>query len=291
VSLAGLEGQPRAADLLRRALESGRVAHAYAFAGPPGSGRTTAALAFAGALLCERGGCGACRECALVDARQHPDLHLVVPTPPRTNPRGAPAIRIDAIRELERQASLAPARARRKVFVLDDAERMTGETPEAFLKTLEEPPPRTVMILVIPAVRALPATVLSRCQVVRFAPRAADGAEDLAQAAALVAEVRAGGVEALVRRAQAFDRDRPKAEGLVDACRLLLRDVLLARVGATALLGAEAGARAAGAGDWTERGLLRALDVCREARNALAVNVAPRLTVEMVLSHLADRAA
>ena len=166
--LEALADQPRAAQLLRRALESGRVAHAYAFIGPPGSGRSTAALAFAGALLCAKGGCGACRECRLAAARQHPDLHVIVPTPPEKTPKGTPLIRLDEIHELERQASLRPAMAARKVFVIDDAERMTPEGPQAFLKTLEEPPARTVMILVLPTARALPATILSRCQPVRF---------------------------------------------------------------------------------------------------------------------------
>ena len=85
-----LADQPRAAQLLLRALESDRVAHAYAFVGPAGTGRTTAALAFAGALLCARGGCNACRDCRLAAAGQHPDLHVIVPTPPATNPKGAP---------------------------------------------------------------------------------------------------------------------------------------------------------------------------------------------------------
>ena len=82
------------------------------------------------------------RGCSAAAAGSHPDLHVIVPTPPESNPRGARAIRIGAIRELERQASLRPAMARRKVFILDDAERMTDDTPQAFLKTLEEPPPR-----------------------------------------------------------------------------------------------------------------------------------------------------
>src|SRR6267378_2016543 len=163
VALERILDQPRAVDLLRRALASDRVAHAYAFVGPPGAGRMTTALAFAEELLGSA-------------SRQHPDLHVIVPTPPETNARGARAIRIGAIRELERQASLRPAMARRKVFVLDEAERMTGEAPQAFLKTLEEPPAATVMILILPRARALPATVLSRCQVVRFEPRGADAA-------------------------------------------------------------------------------------------------------------------
>lgn len=292
IGLGAVEGQPRAVELLRRALDSGRVAHAYAFVGPIGSGRTTTALAFAQALLCEAAGCGRCRACALVAARQHPDLHVVVPTPPESNPKGARAIRIGAIRDIERRASLKPAEAARKVFILDDADRMTEDAPQAFLKTLEEPPDRTVMILVLASVRALPATVLSRCQIVRFAPRADDEAAVRAEAADLIAEVRERGAEALFRRSQAFDRDRERAERLVDGCALWLRDLLLAQAGAPEhLLPGSADDLRRQAAGWTQDDLLRALEVCREARRALAVNVAARLTVEVLLSRLALRAA
>lgn len=292
MTLDALRDQPRAAAVLRRALDGGRVAHAWAFVGPPGSGRTSAALAFAGALLCPAGGCGRCRACALVAARRHPDLHLIEPTPPETNPRGARALRIGAIRELERLAALAPAMGGRKVFVLDDAERMTEEAPQAFLKTLEEPPPGTVLILVLPRLRALPATVLSRCQVVRFAARADGAAAERARALELLGEVRAQGAEALGRRLERVERER--AEALVDACWLYCRDLLLARAGAPARLlvyadRAEAVAREAAA--WTDEALVAAAGLCREARRALARNVTPRLTLEVVLGHLALRTA
>lgn len=293
MALETIVDQPRAVTLLRRALESGRVAHAYAFVGPAGSGRTTAALLWAAALLCERGGCGACRACRLVASRQHPDLHLVVPTPPEKNPRGPRAIRIDAIREVERRAALAPAMALRKVFVLDDADRMTEETPQAFLKVLEEPSATTHFVLVLTRARALPATVLSRCQGVRFEAREDPRvAAARAEAFALLDAVRAKGVEALFRGADRLDRDR--AEGLVDAYWLVYRDLLLVKSGAPRALLANAeraGDLAREAERWTVEGLLGAIEACRQAREALGHNVAPRLTVEVVLSRLALGAA
>jgi DNA polymerase-3 subunit delta' len=293
--LSGLEGrQPRAAELLRRALAQGRVAHAYAFVGPSGSGRTGAALAFAQVLLCAKGGCGACRSCALVASRQHPDLHVIVPTPPETNPKGARAIRIGAIRELERQAALTPLMARRKVFIVDDGERMTGEAPEAFLKTLEEPPARTVLILVLARARAVPATVLSRCHLVRFRPAATAPDEERAVALQMLDEARTQGIEALFRRSQAFDRDRERAERLVDACWLLARDLVLAKVGAPAALQTDPASVPAVAGEserWRLPELLEIIGLCREAREALAVNVTPRLTVEVLLTRLAGQVA
>ena len=135
--LEAIADQPRAVEQLRRALAGDRVAHAYAFVGPAAGGRFTTALAFAAELL------------RADVTRGHPDLHIVTPTPPESNPKGARAIRIGAIRELERRASLRPALAARRVLILDEADRMTGDAPQAFLKLLEEPPPATVVILVL----------------------------------------------------------------------------------------------------------------------------------------------
>ena len=280
MALERIQDQPRAVALLRRALASGRLAHAWAFVGPPGSGRTATALAFAAELLGS-------------DAPGHPDLHVIVPTPPETNPKGARAIRIGAIRELERQAALRPARAARKVFVVDDAERMTGEAPQAFLKTLEEPPAATVLVLILQRRRALPATVLSRCQVVRFEARGGEAARArAAEALGLLADVRAKGADELFRRTERLDRER--AEGLVDAFWLHCRDLLLAKAGAPAgLVGgpARAAELTREADAWTEAELVRTLDLCRRARAALARNVTPRLGLEVLLSHLALRVA
>jgi DNA polymerase-3 subunit delta' len=294
VALETIRDQPRAVELLRHALAGGRVAHAYAFVGPAGTGRMTTARAFAQALLCETGaGCGRCRGCLLVAGGQHPDLHVIVPTPPERNPKGAPVIRIDAVRELERQASLRPALGGRRVLILDGAERMTSETPQAFLKFLEEPPPGTVVILVLSGVRAVPATVISRCQIVRFQPRdAGRAAAAVGEALALLEAARADGAPGLFRRTDRIDRE--KAESLVDGCWLLCRDLLLARAGAPAALLSDpqrVDALAAEARDWTDEGLRAVIEICRHAREALINNVTPRLTVEAVVGRLLARAA
>src|SRR5207245_11100504 len=106
------------------------------------------------------------------------------------------------VAELGRQAALRTALARRKVLILDDADRMTGEAPQPSLKTLEEPPARTVLILVLERPRAVPAPVPSRCQIVRFAPRRDERATaERDEALDILADVRAKGVEAWFRRA------------------------------------------------------------------------------------------
>jgi DNA polymerase III subunit delta' len=284
VALETIRDQPRAIELLRRALDGGRVAHAYAFVGPAGSGRMTTARAFAAELLRGRDGAA---------SAQHPDLHVIAPTPPESNPKGARAIRIGAIRELERQAALRPALGGRRVLILDEAERMTDDAPQAFLKFLEEPPPDTVVILVLPGVRAVPATVVSRCQIVRFQPRGGGRAATVVgEALELFQAARAEGAPALFRRTDRLDRDR--AEALIDGCWLLCRDLLLARAGApVALLSdpARADELTAEARRWSEESLTAAIAICRQARETLINNVTPRLTVETVVSRLLARAA
>jgi DNA polymerase-3 subunit delta' len=286
-------GQAEAVELLRRALAGGRVAHAWAFIGPHGAGRRTSALAFAKALVAPSGGAAASR----VDRGLHPDVHLLGPTPPASNPRGTPAIRVENIRELERLASLKPAEAPWKVFIVDEAESMTGAAPQAFLKTLEEPPARTVIILVLSQARALPATVLSRCQVVRFRPRAAEGAvallpggagEDRERALGWLAQAQTGGVEAVLRIGEAVGRDREAALAAVETCWLWYRDLLCSQGGADSRLAVFAG-KADGSGRSLDE-VVAGLSACREAWQAIQGNVSPRLTVEVLLSRLTKAA-
>jgi DNA polymerase III subunit delta' len=293
VALDAIEGQAEAVDLLRRAVEGGRVAHAWAFIGPRCSGRRTTALAFAKALVAPSGGAAASR----VDRGLHPDVHLLGPTPPASNPKGTQAIRVENVRELERMASLKPAEAPWKVFILDEAETMTGAAPQAFLKTLEEPPARTVIILVLSQVRALPATVLSRCQIVRFRPRAVAGAVALLpggageyreRALGWLAQAQRGGIEAVLRIGEAVGRDREAALAAVETCWLWYRDLLCFQGGADSRLAVFAG-KAEGSGRPLDE-IVAGLSACRDAWQAIQGNVSPRLTVEVLLSRLTKAA-
>lgn len=296
-----VHGQEAAVALLRRSVAAGRVAHAYAFVGPPGSGRKAAALGLAKALLAADP-----TAAGRIDRGVHPDVAVIAPTPPARKEgaegegKGPLAIRIDVIREIERLAALRVARGAHKVFVVDEAERMTGAAPQAFLKTLEEPPPRTVIVLILTRVRGLPPTVLSRCRVVRFRPRAEPGVPALLPAGREEARervlgwlegARAAGARGVLEAGAGVGRERTEAEALVEACWLWYRDLLCARGGAGAGLlvfgeRARDGARA----DEPER-LLDGLVACREAWHALQGNVSPRLTVETMLARLAGLAA
>jgi len=292
----GIVGQDEAVALLSRALAADRVAHAYAFVGPPGSGRRRTALALAKALVAPGGGPVAAR----VERGVHPDVRLIQPTPPEKNPKGPLALRIDDVRALERMAALRPVEAPWKVFIVDEAERMTVATPQAFLKTLEEPPDRTVIILILAQLRALPATLLSRCQIVRFRPRHAEGTvallpdgrdEARRRALGLMGRAEREGVEAILQAGEHVGRDRQTAEVLVETCWLRTRDLLCAQAGAASHLAVFPDAGEPARAHRSLDGLLARLTACREAWHALQGNVSPRLTVEVLLGRLAREAA
>jgi DNA polymerase-3 subunit delta' len=159
-------GHPRPLAILRRALASGRIHHAWLFHGAEGVGKRTVAEAFAQALLCEApgpdGGCERCPACAKVRAGTHPDLHRLDVPGERSR------IPIEQFHALEAGLQMAAFEGRRRVALIDKADLLSREAQHAFLKTLEEPRPDTVLVLVTPRPSALLGTILSRCQRVAF---------------------------------------------------------------------------------------------------------------------------
>jgi DNA polymerase-3 subunit delta' len=202
VRLADVRGHERVRSILSRALERDRLPPALLFAGPEGVGKKRLALAVAQAALCERAPaaepCGACRACRKVSAalepgrlealrqeadrhpdedvwrnfRLHPDLVLAEGwwLTKTGRPRPEPEIRVGQVRDLIAEITGAPFEARRRVFVVDDAHSMNEAAQNALLKSLEEPPPRSHVILVSAASLGLRQTIRSRCQIVRFGP-------------------------------------------------------------------------------------------------------------------------
>ena len=152
-----LVGQRPVIDTLRRAV-AGEMTHAWLFTGPPGSGRSNAALAFAAALQCERGGCGQCQACRTALAGSHADVSVT-----RTEKL---SIGVDDVRNLVRRASLAPAGHRWQIMVVEDADRLTEPAANALLKSIEEPTDRTVWLLCAPTVEDVLPTIRSRCRLV-----------------------------------------------------------------------------------------------------------------------------
>jgi DNA polymerase-3 subunit delta' len=166
-----IQGHQPQIEAFTRAVSRSRLAHAYLFVGPEGVGKRTFAVELAKALLCEAPpgdgsleACDHCPSCIQIEAGTHPDFLAV------TRPEESLEFPIHLMREVCARFALKSARGRGKVVVIDDADDLNEESANCFLKTLEEPPPRSVLILIgTSSDRQLP-TIVSRCQVVRFAP-------------------------------------------------------------------------------------------------------------------------
>lgn len=165
-----LSGHERIVGQLRRNFSSGRFPHALLFVGPPGIGKRTLARLLAKALLCEDRpeseleACGRCAACQMVEGGSHPDFIEIA------RPEDKQELPIRVIRDLCVNFGLKPARGNRKVAIVDDADDLNDEAANAFLKTLEEPPPGATLILIGSSAELQLETIVSRCQVIRFEP-------------------------------------------------------------------------------------------------------------------------
>lgn len=186
-----VKGQKQAAELLGRSMMKNRLAHAYLFAGPEGVGKLTAALELAAAWMCsaaDSGYCGTCDDCTRVFRFQHPDVRLTIPQLEKTKPEdiaslfqarvddgispvrvpGNSRIRIDQIRSMGKRLSLKSFEDKGHIEIIVDSDRMGVEAANSLLKTLEEPPDDTVIILISSAWSALLPTIRSRAHLIRF---------------------------------------------------------------------------------------------------------------------------
>ncbi len=170
MSWHSVRGHDDIVENLRQSRIQGRFPHAFFFAGPEGVGKRTFAQTLARALLCERSTeatldpCNVCPSCLQVIGGTHPDVHMVA------RPEDKHELPIKVIRDLCAELSLKPARGARKVAIVDDADDLNDEAANAFLKTLEEPPPGSVLILIGTSPELQLETTISRCRVVRFSP-------------------------------------------------------------------------------------------------------------------------
>ncbi len=304
---------------LARARASGHVHGAYLFEGPPGTGKLETALWFARLLLCKQVGananepCGGCHDCHLLAARDgqpgaqlsHPDLHWVLAD-------GA-QIKIDAVRDLRVALSLVANERGRRIALIPEAEKLRAAPANALLKTLEEPPPGAVLILVTSSAAILPRTLRSRTMRVRFTPwsepdvRAALQAEGMPESDAALASALGGASPAAARSwAEASLEDArgmheflsgiggAGATEILDFAETFRRPGEAGRERARLFLEVEtAFARAsaeAAAGSGDERALerwLRAFEAASRARSELVRrNLNPQLVVEGLLLEL-----
>ena len=170
-------GHAPALGLLERALTSERPPHAWLFSGPEGLGKRAVAIEFAAALNCrgDEPPCGVCRSCRDTLALQHPDVELVEPggmcdEAEHRDHADSRDLRICQVRRLERILNLSPYAGGRRVAIIDAADTLHVEAANAFLKTLEEPPEGSVIILLVEREERLPETIHSRCQRIPFRP-------------------------------------------------------------------------------------------------------------------------
>ena len=140
--------------------ESQEMTHAWIFTGPPGSGRSSAAIAFAQALVCKDSGCNACNDCTTAKSGAHPDVEIL-----RSE---ALSIKIDEVRELLTRTAWAPSIGGWRVVVMEDADRLTESAANALLKAIEEPGLRTVWLLCAPTLHDILPTIRSRCRHVQL---------------------------------------------------------------------------------------------------------------------------
>ena len=317
MTFAQLQGQARAIAMLRGSLDRGRVSHAMLFAGPDGVGKETIAYLFARGLLCDAGprhdGCGVCPTCKKLDAKVHPDVHLLAPE--------KNTIPIEAVRALTSRLQLTAYEGRYKIAIIRDAHTLNPAAQNALLKTLEEPPGSAVLMLISAAPHLLLSTVRSRCQRVAFAPlergfvrrRVAElsgrppGDPDLAVAvalsegslgralaildegrfanrAALIAGVETlapGAASAVLNLAETWGADRQLAADALEILQLWYRDRLLDTF--------DAGGDRRCLPDLPPKGALppdtalRALRHLHEGRGALLGNANAQLVLEKVL--------
>ena len=237
-TLSTIRGHTLHVRLLAQLIASGRWGHAYLFAGPGGVGRRTVAQALLGRLACLQPAsghadpCGTCRSCAALNRNQHPDLTVLQ--------RDGQFIKIEQVREMTNRLRYDPVVGRIKAVIIDECDRLHEAAANALLKTLEEPPPATVFVLITAKPQALLDTIRSRCQMVRF------GELSPQDVAALLQQ---GGVDPLVAQAASA-----LAAGSLDQGKALAEPAKLAVLDLVAELGLSLGARpAVEAAFWPER--------------------------------------
>lgn len=249
MSFSSVVGQETAIKMLQGILRTGKIATAYLFSGERGVGKFKSAIAFASALNCESpvgsDACGRCSSCRKIDAGQHPDLRTVSPE------NGL--ISIEEIRAIDEFLSYTPYEGKYKVVIVDDADLMNMYAANAFLKTLEEPPDESIIILVSSRQEMLAETIRSRCVKIRFSTlsksglhEAADliGVTGLSDVRLRLAMGRVGQLiseETTVRRDEALDvfddlitgkdvpvpKEKETIDELIDQFMLFIRDMMV----------------------------------------------------------------
>jgi DNA polymerase-3 subunit delta' len=315
----GILGQDNSIALLSRTLATGKSAHAYLFEGIEGCGKRLTALAFIEAVFCGgTEGCGHCPSCRKISSGRHPDLHLV-------EPDGA-YIKIDQIRELQRELSFRPFEATKKACIIDGAERLNPAAGNALLKTLEEPPGNALLVLITANPDGVLPTVLSRCQRLHFSALSESAIETILrdrgrapEAACIIASLAGGsmgkaieiGEEAalterkgflekigalapgeitpLFAMAEELAGDKENVLELLGLLTAFLRDALLMRCGDSRVVNTDLLPLVEQeAAQFSGNEIMERIGHVSECRAAITGNVNTRLALEVLLMRLAQ---
>jgi DNA polymerase-3 subunit delta' len=320
VSFSNIVGHTKLIASLKKALRTGRLAHAYLFVGPQGVGKTTTALEFAKALQCSSSrdeACEQCSACRKVRDMAHPDVIWL-------EPQGR-QILVDQVRELQRRLMYKPLEGSCRVAILKDAQDLNLQAANALLKTLEEPPADTVMVLLADSESSLLPTVVSRCQKVRFGPlatemvsgylqeragwdpetaakaaRAAQGSIGKAlllkeepvglweeEAREVLLSIQRSSALEVLERARLWASSRQEALARLEAMRSVTRDLLLEEIGSNPVEPACTPFPGQGRTKW----LLDVWEVTGKALEALEHNINPQLLLEDLLAGIKERLA
>lgn len=159
MDLKNIVGQEEITESIKQGILNDRIAHAYILSGPSGIGKKTLTGAFSALLLCEENGveiCGECKPCILNKNFTNPDYYII-------EDDGSNSISVDAVRELMKDTAIRPLYSPKKVYVIESGEKMTVQAQNCLLKTLEEPPPYTIIIIITSNYESLLETIKSRC--------------------------------------------------------------------------------------------------------------------------------
>jgi len=320
---ADIVGHERVVEVFRRALTSGKTSHSYLFEGPAGCGRKTTARALVQAIFCterEDDACGACVSCRKVAAGSHADIHYIEPD--------GQFIKIEQVRELQRDLALRPYEAPRKACIIESAERFNPAAGNSLLKTLEEPPGNAIIILLAENADMLLPTIRSRCQVIRFSPLSPENIRLLLErygmtpeAAELLAPMAEGSIqraleldnealgdrqEALLARLSGLDRSRiatifdaseelgtsrDETLATLDMLISFMQDTAHLAAGSTDIVNAKVRPALEGfAAKWPLQQTLQILDDTMETRRAVQRNANSKLALDRLFMRIAATA-
>lgn len=307
--------------VLQRSIERDRLHHAYIFSGPEGIGKRLAALSLAKALNClEVMGdfCGRCISCRKIEAGNHPDVKVVEPD--------GQLIKIDQIRELQNDLQFRPFEGKKRVFIIDKADRMGLSASNSLLKTLEEPPKDSIIVLITANFHSLLPTVVSRCQRLSFSSLPITAVEKMllgkngidSNAAHIIAAISEGSIGKalgedegsviderekvfegftalkkrkmvdIFRQAEVLSKD-DNLEGALKALKILYRDMAVLKGGVSATINSDIVPRIREEAEGLSmEAILDGFDIISETEGMVKRNVNKQLALEVLMMRLAQ---